>query len=149
MRHSVWVKTTLCLPLFLATCVLADETADRAAIERTIAGLNELPRRAALFTADANGLSELERLPKAAPDPPTVTISHEPWGEATLHLPGVGIPRIVGGGIRFITPDVALAEATWIYSNGTATAQTAPLLLVMKKEGENWKIAALRVLAPR
>ncbi len=97
------------------------------------------------------------------PDHPTVTISHDPWGEATINFPGMPplppagfypwinlwiYPRIVSGAIRFITPDVALAEGAWIYQDGAAT-QTIPLLFVMKKEGDNWKIASLRVLASR
>lgn len=80
-------------------------------------------------------------------------ISREPWGEAKIVYPGMPSlpplemldPRIVSGKIRFITPDVALADATYTYS---AEGQTKPLLLVMKKQKDkNWKIASLRVLA--
>jgi hypothetical protein len=175
-RHSASVKTILCLPLLFAPYVMADEAADRAGIDRAIAWLNELPRRSGLFTEDANASAELERLPRvAAPtfrmpagtagdprslprtDPPTVSISHEPWGEAAIHLPGMAPvpvieimnPRISSGAIRFITPDVALAEATWTYKSNDATTQTVPLLFVMKKEEDSWKIASLRMLAPR
>jgi len=48
-------------------------------------------------------------------------------------------PRFVSTTIRFITPDVALVDGTW---------QTVPLLFVMKKEENDWKIASLRTLAP-
>ncbi len=165
-RHSVRVKTSLCLPLLFASYTLADESADRAAIGRVIAGLNELPRRAALFTEDSDALTELGRLPKVAPveyrvrrpggaDRPTVTISHEPWGEAAIDFPGMPTsvesvnPRIVSNAIRVLTPDVALADGAWTYKARDGTTQTIPLLFVMKKEGDDWKIAALRILPPR
>jgi hypothetical protein len=175
------VKASLCLPLLFASFALADEASDRAAINRTIAALNRLSQRDRLFTEDADAASELARLPKVSPvafpiprsagdpaswplhDHPTVTISHDPWGEATINFPVMPLlppadfypwisllinPRIASGTARFITPDVALVEGVWIYQEGAA-AQTVPLLFVMKKEGDNWKIASLRVLAPR
>ena len=158
-RHSAGVKTILCLVLLFAPYAAADETADRAAIRHTIARLNELPRHPSLFTADSDAPSELERLPKAATQVIhslrsghlTVTISHEPWGEATFDFPvalHILKPRIVCGAIRLITADVALAEGTWSDRNFGAPIQTIPLLFVMKKEGDAWKIAALRMVAP-
>jgi hypothetical protein len=86
-----------------------------------------------------------------------VTISHEVWGEAAINFPGVGSitfeemvnPRIVSGAMRFITPDVALADGACRYNGDSAATQSTPLLFVMKREGGDWKIASLRVLAPR
>jgi hypothetical protein len=167
------MRTIACLPFFLASLALADDVADRAAIGRVIAGLNEQPRRAALFTVDSDAPAELERLPKVEPlefrvrtpeadpalpsgaDRPTLTISHEPWGEAAIDFPGrlpvveLVNPRIVGSGIRSITPDVALADGRWTYTEKGGATRTIPLLFVVKKEGETWKLAALRTLAPR
>lgn len=172
MRHQASVKAILCLPLAFASFAYADEVADRVAIDHTIAALNDLPRRAALFTQDADASSELARLPKVRPflvlrsaadaepsppaDSPTVTISKDPWGEATINFPGTAslppanilAPRIASGYIRFITPDVALADGAWIYDDGVVM-RSVPLLFVMKREGNNWKIASLRVLASR
>jgi hypothetical protein len=164
----------LCVPLLFVSYALADEAADRVAIDRAVAALNEPPRRTALFTQDTDASSELARLPRVRPlsppipqlpgdpaslprtDSPTVTISKEPWGEATINflgmppLPTANIlaPRIASGNIRFVTPDVALVEGAWIYDD-RAVMRSVPLLFVMKREGENWKIASLRVLAPR
>jgi hypothetical protein len=84
-------------------------------------------------------------------------ISHEPWGEATIDFPGrwphatmeVVNPRIVSRTIRFITPDVALAEGACVYREDGGGTRFTPLLFVMKREGGGWKIASLRVLAPR
>jgi hypothetical protein len=102
------VKALVCLTFWFASCALAGEEADRVSIEHAIAALNDHPK---------------------------VTISHEPWGEATINLMS---PGILIATIRFITQNVALADGT---------AQTTPLLFVMKREGENWKIASAYVLA--
>ena len=101
------------LSAFLFACgVNADEPADRAAIEKVVSTLD-------------------------SPVRPSVDISHEPWGEATITLPP-SHPVIVIHGIRFVTPDVALIEAT----NGSL-----PVLIVMKKEGEGWRLISQHVLA--
>lgn len=172
------MRAVYCLPLFFAVCASADEAVDRMAISRAIKLLNQLQLGAALFTQDADGSSEPFRLrkgkrleyriqnPSGAPgaiykaDHPTVRISHEPWGEATINWPGMESmtkfdrpvellnPSIQGQAIRFITPDVALADGSWIYKDEGAAIQNIPLLFVMKNEGGNWKIASLRMLAP-
>jgi hypothetical protein len=155
------MKALLCLPLLFAACACADETADRALIEQTIAALNRLPQRSDIFTADADGIAALEQIRKGkrmvyrmssqpgVADKPTVTISHEPWGEATINFPGMAMPpvellspRIVSRGVRFVTPEVALVDGTCEYREENAPA--APLFFVLRKEGADWKIAAVR-----
>jgi hypothetical protein len=153
------MKTLLCVLLLFAPHALADEAAERIAIGRAIRTLNESSQHSALFT-DGRAYSEFELLRRAHPlafriigpaDPevmartgdPTVTISHEPWGEATINLPR----RESRPSIAFITPDVALAEGVYTYEDDHATKQTMPLLIVMKKEGDDWKIASIRALA--
>src|SRR5579862_3658482 len=156
MRHFASMKALLCVLLLFAPYAFADEAADRIAIGRAITTLNEPLQHSALFTGDGRAYSEFERLRRANPlafriigpaaDPvshPTVTISHEPWGEATINLPG----RESRPSIAFITPDVALAEGACTYEDDHAGSQTTPLLFVMKKEGDDWKIASIRVLA--
>jgi hypothetical protein len=69
MRHFASVKALWLAPLLFAPYALADEAADRIAIRRAIATLNEPSPNGALFTASSDA---------------TVTISHEPWGEATI-----------------------------------------------------------------
>jgi len=157
------MKLALCLFSLSVASVWAAEADDREAIGKVISALNEVPQRASLFAADADGFSSLDRLlrvprralsfrrdPPGPGDPPRVVISKEPWGEAIL-LPLAGTaelinPRISSGAIRFVTPDVALAEGICVYYEGSKT-QTTPLLLVMKRDGDQWKIASVRVLA--
>lgn len=165
------MRALLCLPLVLAAAVRADEPSDRAAIDRVFAQLNQYPPPAALFTADSDAPAVLRRLwngrypvyrvrpwwwdPAAPPDVVSVTISHEPWGEATINIPLArpmpsvkrANPRVVSRSVRFLTPEVALAEARWVYDFEEPGQQRTRLLLVMKKEGNDWKIASLRVLA--
>jgi len=155
MRNWLGVNAILWLPLLLASYASADEAADRVAIDRTIAALNESPLPAGVFTKGAS--SELGQLPDAPAfrisrpagdlSRPTITISHEPWGEATISLPAESLnPRIVSDRTRLITPDVAVADGRWTYQEG-ATTRTIRLLFVMRKDSDGWKIATARVLA--
>lgn len=162
------MRRFVCLAFGFAACAFADEAADRAAISRLIAALNVVPTPATLFTADSDAPAVLRQLRKAprvqyrlSPGPvaasgtPTVTISHEPWGEATINFPGVVLPtsaevvnpKITAGEIRFLTPEVAIVEGACTYQADADTTQTTPLLFVVKREKDDWQIALLRVLA--
>jgi len=141
------MKALLCLLLLFAGGLWADEPSDRQAIERVIVSLNESPPLPTLFTADSDARITLDLLrpwSDRRAHRPTVVISHEPWGEATISWAGACGP-IVNRRVRFITPDVALADAGCVYDVNNAAA----LLFVMKKEGADWKIASLRRLAER
>ena len=96
MRHCPGMKALLCLLLPLCVCGWADEVAERTAIAHVIAALNEFPQHTTdSFTADADGTEIVEQLWKgkrlasrmrSSPSHhPTVVISHEPWGEATIN----------------------------------------------------------------
>ena len=157
MRHCPGMKAVFCLLTPFCLYASADENADRTAIVNVIAALNEFPQHTDSFTADADGKEIVEQLwkgkrlasPMRSPsDHPTVVISHEPWGEATIDYPGVEIvnPRIESRTIRFITPDVALMDGACAYKDGGGNVQTTPLLFVMKKEGDRWKVASIRLL---
>jgi hypothetical protein len=158
-------RVILCLPWILGSCALAaDEAADREAISRTIAALNQVPQPAGLFTDDA--VSDLGRLPGvnqaqfqsqrgvmvATAGGVTVVISHEPWGEAQIcpcvfPQPLVIVnPQFASRAIRFITPDVAMVEGSYTRRDGDVV-QTTPLLFLMKRDGDVWKIASVRLLA--
>lgn len=113
----------------------ADEASDRQAIRRTVFRLNS-------FTADFDNDAELARiraapimLPPLADRPGEVIISSEPWGEATISIPGVSFIAIKK--IRFLTPEIALVDA---YAK-------SPVLFVLRNESGIWKIASIRILA--
>jgi hypothetical protein len=161
------VMKSIMLALFLSAggAWAADEVADRAAIEKTIAALNVWPARPSLFTADFEDFDTLTRVVKASipihcpeiwPEtcvstipvsvpsgPGHVEISKEPWGEATWTPPGSPWPlagsRIKPTSIRFVTADVAIVDAMG----------KGPVLFVLRKEQGAWKIAAVRILPGR
>jgi len=160
MRLNAGLTAFSVVALFSASSAWAEEAVERSAIGAVIASLNEPAQPNAVFTSDGDGASELARLRKANPalriigpseasaPMPTMTISHEPWGEARINFPPME-SRTVERSITFVSPDVALAEGAYTYQDSFGVTQTIPLLFVMKKQGEDWKIASLRVLAPR
>jgi hypothetical protein len=159
------MKTTFLVPFLLVSTVWADETADRASIARTIGALNDPGQRASAFAKGANPVTELFRLviafppvshlplgplePPSSDARPTVIISHEPWGEATIVTGPPAIvpvmPRVESGPIQFLNSDVALVEGT---ARPADRIFFTPVLFVMLREGPDWKIGSLRVLKP-
>jgi len=149
------------LPFLLAAGAWADEAADRTAIVRTVTALNDPAQRADVFAKGTNAAAELLRLGNAFPirapaagEPPlgsksgpTVEISHEPWGEATIWPAAWGmalaIPRVESGPIQFLNPEVALVEGT---GQAAGRIQSIRILFVMLREGGEWKIGAIRIL---
>ena len=157
MRHYPSMKALIAsLLLLFGYCAWAEEAADRTAINKTIAALNEIPPHPDLFTPDADGHDVLNRLRKGKRfsyktlGRPTVVISHEPWGEATIDYGGGGEivnPRIVSRKIRIVTSEVALVDGAFTYEVDSTESEMTPLLFVMKKDGRGWRIASVRVLA--
>lgn len=104
---------------------------DRMAIERAIESLNDPSRRAEVFASEGDGPSRYAELRRSTPakefrilgplnsSVPVVTISHEPWGEADIRLPGD-----LRSGILFIGPDVALSEGACSFEEGDGALRT-------------------------
>jgi ketosteroid isomerase-like protein len=119
----------------------ADEAADRIAISKVMAALSEAQRSgntkalAALFASDA-AKTELDRLSEM--DGGMLEASKRPWSEVTL-------PRIVIKSIHFATPDVAVVDAS-NRQHGSVLERSIPVLFIMKRQGEVWKIDSLRVV---
>jgi hypothetical protein len=123
------VKLLLGFSLLIASCTWADDVIDRQAIEQLIAALNSHNTPPSdLFTTDA---PDSERI---------IWLDHEdPMSEVTP-------PRLVIRSVRFITPEVALVDCTNTQYGSIFMARSIPVLLVIKKDGAQWKIASLRVL---
>src|SRR5689334_14692803 len=144
------MRCVLLLAILAAAPALADEAEDRLAVMRTILALNEIPPQQSIFTPDASVDSAFHRLWSGRPaatrmiDPPpggrferpTVRISHEPWGEATIGLPAVRFevtnPRVVTDAVHFITSDVAVVDAASVYES-KAGQERVRLLLVLSR----------------
>jgi len=123
------------MPTFLGFVLyfLINQVEDQVSVARTVGWLNAHPAPASVFTGDFEDKSALATITKED-SAGHIVISHEPFGEA-VWLPGS--ERITATKIRFVTPDVALADLT-----GPVAA-----VAVLIREGTEWKIASLRLLA--
>jgi hypothetical protein len=139
------VKLILCFPLLCAFGLWADEAQNRAAIDKVIAALNDPAQRAGLFTKDVDSNVDFDRLvdlhKKNSLSPGVLIGTDETWTEMT-------IPRVVSGSIRFITPDVAIVHGASTIRGAVTLASSVSLLFVMKKEGREWRICAVRACPP-
>jgi|SRR5580704_8223203 hypothetical protein len=135
MKLLVCVVTLLFASLTLADSALADSDADRTAIQSVIATLNDHTAPAStLFATDGADNAELGRL---ADLDRMLSHSPQPLSEVTA-------PRITVSSIRFITPDVALLDGINAQYGSVIVAKSVPVLLVMKREGSNWRVASFR-----
>ena len=144
------MKPILCFSLFCAVGLWADEAQDRAAIDKTIAAINDPVQRAGLLTRDADSSVDFDRLVELHrnimrdwQDSLSLGVligMNEPWTELT-------VPRLVSGRIRFLTPSVAIVDGASTIRGAVTLTPSVPLLFVMKKEGAGWLISAVRVLA--
>jgi hypothetical protein len=114
---------------------MADESADRLAIRKTIHSLNLPGPRSALFTADADGRSQLEAAMHEPhrERPPNEPLSADYWPFWPAYLEKPWPVETVS--VRFITPNVALADCR---------VRNRPVLIVLRREGPDWKIASIR-----
>jgi hypothetical protein len=127
-----------------AAALWAGEIEDRAAIEKVIAALNQPAQRARLFTNDADCPVDFDRLIDLHKkyDPGLMIGMDETWTLLT-------VPRVVLRNIRFITMEVAMVDGASTIRGAVTLARSVPLLFVMKKEGGEWRISAVRVLTRR
>ena len=114
------MKALCCL--FLALCFLhADEAADRTAIRKAIHSFNDPGARQAVLAPDAD-VPDLSGCWRQEVSPILFEVKS----------------------VRFVTPDVALADAAANrYSLGK---QTAPAFFLLKRSGADWKIDSLRLV---
>lgn len=126
----------LLITLLLSTMVSADEPADRAAVEAVIHSLRTAEPAGALFTSDAS--SDLNQL-RAIELNMTRTV-HQPWSE-------VGPPALMINSVQFLSADAALVMANETQIGRITTR--IPVVFALRKEGDQWKIAYLRVLQQR
>ena len=147
------MKIVLCLAILATSAVWAEEAADRAAIEATVAALNTSPTPSNIFIADFPNAAELQRvrqetspvIPRRPSDGAvihteagTLVISRAPMGEATWYANlTAGLRRFVTRSVTFVASDTAVVVATY---------ERQSVLLVMKHEGSDWRIASFRVL---
>ena len=94
----------------------------------------------ALFTADADQYTTAGewRRGRAAIGRGTLQSSARNPGTRTIQVEG----------IRFVTPDVAIADGPYAITAGGGDARRMWTTLVLVRDGGGWKIAAIRNIAP-
>jgi hypothetical protein len=135
-RHSDSVEFVF---LALAAALFAGESQDRAAIDKVIAALNTPELRPLLFTRDVDIAVDLDRLidlHQPTTFPPVIG-REETWSIMT-------VPRIVSGPIRFTAPDAAEVDGASTIERPTTLLPRVPVQFTMKKQGGEWRIAAVR-----
>ena len=130
----------ICLCLVLSNLLLADEALDREAIKSTLVGQNERLTAASpepmseLFSPDAD---PAERMALYNLHHMLQEMSRRPWSEITP-------PALVCVAIRFLAPNIALVDGA--ETQPGVASRLMPLLFVMKRYGESWKIESVRPL---
>lgn len=139
MQYSEGMRLVLCsVSLFFASWALADSASDRVAIASVITALNDHSRpRSSLFTADA--AADSDELARLSSMDRMLSRSDGPLSEVTA-------PKIEIRSIRFITRNVAMVDAANTQYGALILSKSVPLLLVMKREGSNWRIASFRIM---
>jgi hypothetical protein len=135
MKYAVWLLVAA--PWVLA----ADETSDRAAIDKLISALKDArvqgnARTGDLLASDVDRAEFNREL--AALDAGMVDPSKGIWTE-------VGPAAIIVRSVRFLTPDVALVDGASVQI-GSLMTQRVAFLLIAKRENAAWKIAVLRTV---
>jgi hypothetical protein len=132
------MKLMVCIfGLSLSLLLLADEAAERSAIEATIGVINSRSERVArLFTAEAasspEGARQIADLDQM--------MSMEPLSEVT-------VPRLTIRSIQFVDPTVARVEAENIQYGSVIMQRVTPVVFVMRKMGANWRVVSFSALA--
>jgi hypothetical protein len=116
------MKPVLCLALAAAAFAWGDEASDRAAIQNAIKQFNDPQTRASVLAPGAD-----------IPD-----LSGRPWDQRSRLY-------FTFKDVRFITPDVAMADAT-ASQYGSLMLRNEPVVFILKREGGEWKIDSLRLL---
>lgn len=117
----------------------ADEAAVRDIVRRYTAAreLNEPKAIEALFTADADQYTSSGEWRRG------MSALIKGMQETSARNPGVRAINVAA--VRFITPDVAIVDGE--YKTGT-DGRLLWTTLTVKRDGKNWRIAAIRNMAP-
>jgi hypothetical protein len=119
--RALSLKTLRWIPFLLAAAAWADEAADRAAIQKVVIAFNHPHERAGVLAKDAN-LSSLARY--AGPETSQVLFeSHD---------------------VRFVTPDVAVVDASGSQYGSLILKHSMAAIFVMRREGAAWKVVIFR-----
>ena len=116
----------LCAAVIFGAIARADEANDRIAVNEIIEAINDPDQRPTLFTKDADSTVNFDRL-----------IDLHLRSTRNVGVGGVGgvgidetrrvlmVPRVASGTIRFITPEVAIVDAS-VICGAVTLVETVP-----------------------
>ena len=139
-------RTTIAICALLTTTPTAQSPTDDAAVRAVVARyvnareLRDAAAIEALFTRDADQLTTSGewRRGRDAIVPGTL--------ESSRRNPGTRQIRI--DTVRFLTPEVAIVDGPYEISVAGATPRQMRTTIVVKREAEAWRIAAIRNMVP-
>ncbi len=137
MKFAVCFASLVLASLVWADIAWADATSDRAAIESVISRLNDaVTPVSTLFTTDtADNPAQLVQLVGRNR---VSAANAQPFSE-------ISVPKIVVHAVQFVTPEVALVDAANA-QYGSNMVRSVPILFVLKRQGDDWRIAAYRII---
>ena len=147
MAYDIRMLRTLISGVFLAAFLWAqpagDEAAVRNVVARYVAAREQTDEKAiaALFTADADQLVSSGEWRKGRPEVVRGTL-------ASSQATG-GTRTVTVESVRFLSPDVALADGRYEIAGMTSGATRRMwTTLILKRTSEGWRIAAIRNMLP-
>jgi uncharacterized protein (TIGR02246 family) len=120
----------------------ADEAAVRTVVDRYMAARDAQDPSAVaeLFTPDADQFTTAGEWRRGREQIRSGT------AESSRRNPGVR--RIAIAAVRFVTPDVAIADGDYEISAGAASPRRMWTTLVLVRTGNGWRISAIRNMVP-
>jgi uncharacterized protein (TIGR02246 family) len=140
MKSIILTLMLIATPTLSAQAPTADEAAIKALVQRYMDARNARDPDAVadLFTADADQYTTGGEWRRGRAEVVAGT------ARSTKQNPGTRSADIAA--IRFLTPDVAIADGNYDISGGDVRRWTT---MVVKREAGTWRIAAIRNMAPR
>ena len=139
-------RTTIGICALLTTTLAAQSPADEAAVRAVVARyvnareLRDAAAIEALFTRDADQLTTSGEWRRGRDKVVPGTL------ESSRRNPGTRQIRI--DTVRFLTPDVAIVDGPYEISVAGAAPRPMRTTIVVKREAEAWRIAAIRNMVP-
>lgn len=148
-RHVLLMNRVFLVLITAAAALQAQEpppSPESSAITSVLAAMNKALQKpdvdaiAGLFSKDG----DLRIAGGVLAGPRTIAerlADRRPWSEVTP-------PRIEHESVRLVTPDVAMVDASWVQYGSTIMRRAQSVMLLLRKEGAEWRVASLRVAAP-
>src|SRR5687767_5986836 len=136
---------TIRIASILVTALLAAGADDSQEIRSVLRGFNEAVRKperisfGILFAPEAD-YRDAERSLKGTDALVSWFTNRQVWSERTP-------PMLQDESIRFVAPSVAFVDAQFVQYGSTILKSGVPVVLLLKKEADTWKISSWRMLS--